>query len=145
MGVKKLSPIEQLDYVLAFFVKNPSDIGFGKMRAVIMIVADKVINDRTLTALILDKLVKDQYLTLQEHYSFAGELIADGGDHYVLTFDGAVFHQQGGYKQQMINANQNEYQTKSYARRLIWATWSAGIVAFILLLWQVFIYIWPPK
>ena len=93
-----LSPIEKLDYVLGFFVKNPSSLGYALGRACILISEEKVIDDRRLIEQILTKLVKDGYLKAEEHYSFAGEKLADSGDHYLLTFDGEAFYEQGGYK-----------------------------------------------
>lgn len=57
----KLTPIKKLDYVLGFFVKNPSSIGYALIRACILISEEKVIDDRRLIEQILGKLVKDGY------------------------------------------------------------------------------------
>lgn len=41
-------------------------------------------------------------MSAEEHYSFAGEKLADSGVHFVLTFDGEVFYEQGGYKAESL-------------------------------------------
>ena len=114
-----------------------------------MISEEKVIEDRRLIEQILVKLTNDGYLSTQEYYAFAGEKVADSGNHYVLTFDGEVFYEQGGYKADFLKnqkytllienerkhnlkvADNMEANAKRLNRLTFWLSIGTGILALI--------------
>jgi len=90
---------------------------------------------------ILLKLLKDGYVTSPQ-----------GGGHgyYYSNFDGRLFIDNGGYvkAKEILETNLKVssrilIQEQTYRLRLLWATWSAGIAAALLLLWNVFLWINP--
>ena len=68
-------------------------------------------------------------------------------DEYAISIKGYLF---AGYEKTLLLENerltsigQMAIATKKYNTRLLWATWCAGIVAALLLLWQVWIWFYP--
>jgi len=84
---------------------------------------------------ILDYLMLEKYIELGDYQRYkttiAGELF--------IGFEKTEILQNDAIKTSQNNA----YQAKTYADRLLFATWCAGIAAVLLLLWQVFVYFYP--
>jgi hypothetical protein len=69
---------------------------------------------------------------------------------YWSTFEGRMFIENGGYvRQKQIDNEKMGISVRNENRRLrndhllIAGTWFAGIAALLLLLWQVFLYLYP--
>jgi hypothetical protein len=67
-----------------------------------------------------------------------------------VTFKGYLFYDFGSYVGQesqkilsISTAATFQVQNLIYRNRLLYATWTAGIAAGLLLLWQVFVYLYP--
>jgi len=94
----------------------------------------------------------DPNFTAEETMRVMQKLISDGyvrqiGYTYTITFDGHLFH---GYQEQLRieNIKQTISENDELARqrndhRLVVGTWFAGIAAALLLLWQIFLYLYP--
>jgi len=69
---------------------------------------------------------------------------------YWSTFDGRIFIENGGYiRRKQVDDEKTEIIVRNESQRLrndhllIVGTWFAGIAALLLLLWQVFLYLYP--
>jgi len=69
---------------------------------------------------------------------------------YSITFKGYLFNEFGGYRGKLSNEINIKTKAETYLKndllyrdRLLLATWTAGIVAFLLLLWQIFLFYFP--
>lgn len=87
---------------------------------------------------ILDKLVRDGYSVLKPN------------NYYYLTFEGILFKESGGYQERQrldkIIADQTELtlsQSQKNADLIVFWTSVASVVGALLLLWQIFVYMYP--
>lgn len=129
----KLNPFEKIDTVLEYIRKSE------------VVYKEYLINEmhhlsisRLEVAVIIEKLKRDIYII--EDINYIGVL-------YAATFESFLFI---GYEktnilqdEQIVKIFQTEVDLKKYKDRLLWATWSAGIAAVLLLLWQVWIWFYP--
>jgi hypothetical protein len=138
--MKNLSPIEKLDFLLDVLAKN-----FDKnIKANTGVLINQSKDKLTLPEieLILSKFRKDGYSTHQLN-SDTSNMQPLTAVFYFITFEGLVFHQQGGYYNKLICDAQNEKRIIRNERRLIYGTWFAGFVGAALFFWQVFIWYFP--
>jgi len=134
----KLSPIQKLDKVLKILSENTSN-------TFILFIVDKSnakISGADAT-LVLGKLEKDGYVKYFDGNAAGTTFYSALG--YSITFEGLVFYQQGGYERKLSIGVLNENRLWRNDTLLIRGTWFAGIAAIFLLLWQVYIYYYPPK
>src|SRR5579872_5102967 len=92
--------------------------------------------------LILNKLLKDGYIELfeKEYTNTVNARISNAPEtirRYIITFEGRLFKQTGGYLQQFILDSQTSYHQKIYRGQLLVATWIAGIGTGGLLIWEI--------
>ncbi len=99
--------------------------------------------DGKLLKIALYRLMEDRYVYELENEDVKGDII------YSITIQGTIFH---GYAEQkrideekrdIIAGNESRKLTNDY--RLIVGTYLAGIVGVLLLLWQVFLYLYPKQ
>ncbi|MDB4927300.1 hypothetical protein [Mucilaginibacter sp.] len=139
MNYSELKTVEEkLDMVLQYVVNIPSRELLTRDQ--IASNMDVVPYEKEITEILL-KLYKDGYVHTQNDM---------GLGYFYSNFDGRIFIDGGGYvKAKEIyetNLKVSSHiltQDKIYRRRLLWATWSAGIAAFLLLLWNGFLWINP--
>jgi hypothetical protein len=91
---------------------------------------------------ILDKLKKDEYVTTLSLDGLA-DISPFTNEMYLLTFEGLVFYESGGYQLKIERDKANEKRIIHNERLLVGGTWFAGIGAFLLFFWQIIIYIFP--
>lgn len=132
--MKELAPIERLDAVLELIKSNEAAVLESEL---VKIYVPETSIEELLR--IIEKLLDDKYI---RRYESDNHQIL-----YYMTFDGYLFH---GYKRKKeiddltyTIAVENENRTRSYDRRLLLATWCAGIAALLLLGWQIFVYLYP--
>ncbi|GAC1314469.1 MAG: hypothetical protein NVSMB24_39160 [Mucilaginibacter sp.] len=70
-----------------------------------------------------------------------GYLICKKENIYTITAEGFLF---GGYVKKEIIDAQNERRIIRNEKLLIRGTWFAGLAAILLLVWQIFLYYYPP-
>ncbi len=138
--------VELLDTFLNYFVNADEQyILLGK-------VANHFRLSMTPVSEIVDRLVLDGNLKAVENTMLIpGTDSKVGSDFkYSITFDGRLFYEGGGYKEQKrLAALKNaEIETKNKIaarndKRLVWGTWAAAIAAFLVIAWQVFTYFYP--
>ncbi|MBX7109053.1 MAG: hypothetical protein K1X61_10440 [Chitinophagales bacterium] len=128
--------LKRLDWVLHFMAKHAVkglEIDDAWTRILIdhptIYLEDKVGNESYRYAM-FKKLENDHYLSFNEQ----------NDNKYWITFEGVIFsdYGMGGYeKKKEMEASEIEKQNQ-YTLRLIHATWFAGIAAILLLLFQVY-------
>lgn len=137
--MNEFTPIEKLDFVLEYLKRHAKTYPTENIQEEIFNISniDKYEYQR-----ILRHLAKDGYADILISQN---EKIT--ATQYIISFKGVVFH---GYQKDRIldnetlaNALVSENRIKSYEDRLLWATWTAGIVGALLLLWQIFLYFYP--
>lgn len=133
-----LSPQQKLDIVLQKLV-NLSETHNISYREIAVNVSAQGYEKEIFEILL--KLEKDGYVTSTDN---------NGNRQYYSNFDGRLFIDNGGYVKAKKVADENLTisshtltQDKIYRTHLLWATWSAGIAALLLLLWQVWIWFYP--
>ncbi len=153
--MENLTATEQLDYMLNGFYNKKFEELKNKY-------GPNFLNENELVQQVLDRLILDGNIkkTIVHDPSFVrGSLIS-----YSLTFDGALFYESGGYKARALkDANDalwkkaesdrqrtldgllgnNSTRLNNLTHRMMLATWVAGGVAFLLLLWQIFLWFYP--
>ena len=136
--MESLSYLNKLDAILNVLKNN-----YDKLHSIVTYqsMEAKFIGKITMAEikLIVDKLIKDEYCVIDPN-----------GLHtkaFKVTFEGLVYI---GYdntrkleEEKLTSIGQMAIATKKYNTRLLWATWCAGIAAFVLLLWQVWIWFYP--
>lgn len=136
-----ITPIQQIDFVLSLFKKDRVYSAETLRRE---ITAHEVVEKRKYDIngpaihRILEKLVRDQLVYPKETI---------GGFNYSITIEGYLFI---GYENTAVlkdkeirSAKNSALEAKTYANRLLLATWFAGAGAILLLLWQVWIWFYP--
>jgi hypothetical protein len=124
-----LTPVKKLDAVLKMLkLKSTNYDGLRTHFKGTEIDADEV---RRLA----NKLEKDGYIEI------------DAAHNCVLTFEGLLF---GGYENKIEAEKANQIATEKDHRRrqrnqaaLVSATWVVGVAVVLLVLWQIFIYLYP--
>lgn len=132
----KPTPVQKLDFILLTIKTEGLSVYLYPINKSIKI--GKYSFEASELSRILSKLLKDGYVDRR------GE---ESEPNYIITFDGYVFI---GYEKQQILDNETiealsiaKQEAKDYSSRLLLATWSAGIAAVLLLLWQVWIWFYP--
>jgi|GEM_PF-4748205 len=128
---KKLGYLDALDEILKSIDINPSAISIGKLAKTI------ALNINEISAAV-DKLVQDGYVDKINDLC------------YKITFDGKVFIQSGGYVRQkeledatIFEFKQEKKRAEEYQRKLLAATWFAGIAAGLVLIYYIFSWFFP--
>ncbi len=87
---------------------------------------------------------------IKEGYLEKTKATTGNADFYTITLNGSLFIENGGYQKQQEDAElnktiicQNEMRKVRNDRLLVNGTWFAGIAAFALLAWQVFLWFYP--
>ena len=143
--MKEFSPIEQLDAILKVLYEYDK-AQLGMSLASIIYHANTIEEGKTLPftvlQLVITKLIKDDYV--KENVSKEFNTVSPLTDkNYFITFEGLVFHQQGGYANKIILDSENEKRIVRNEKWLLRGNWFAGIAAFLVLLWQIFLYFYP--
>jgi hypothetical protein len=143
------TPIQKLDTVL--YILNLNSKNIGGIRVYLL---DNYLTNLTIAEVlrIAKRLEKDGYIIIENQ------------DLCLITFDGELFLQQGGYQaksladasnveEQMleiarlksvdVSSDQNQRTLNTLTNRLSWATWFAFGAAIALLCWQIFSYYHP--
>lgn len=135
--MKDLTPIQRIDKVLDYFKNNPWRIDFDILKKEMK---NQVVvkNDPELRTLI-DKLQVDRNIM------YAGD--KDHTDLWQITYEG-LLSDTYEKKKEIENsgraiAETNQMVAKKNEILLVRGTWFAGIAAVLLLLWQIFIYLYP--
>jgi hypothetical protein len=128
------TPHEQIDHVLGIFKSHGSFLTMDELKK--KVDESPIVVEPSILDGIVEKLNRDN------HIYKAGWTAA-----FQTTFEGNLFI---GYDKQrqldderLTSIGQMASATKKYNTRLLWATWCAGIAAFLLLLWQIFVWINP--
>ena len=95
--------------------------------------------------LILDKLRKDGYIIFSDLSGIPS--INHAGSRYIITFEGKMFHEQGAYRQQLINRNAENIRIEkldasqkklAYSLNVVTAWIAGGTIALVLVeLWKM--------
>lgn len=115
--IRMVSPIKNLDSVL-YFLANHVPKKAGSTEIMIGLKARKVVVTDNELNLILNKLSKDEFITIKQAFTNSPIVFIL----YSITFEGLVFYQQGGYAAQI---RKDSLQRKTQ-KILFWFT---GIVA----------------
>ena len=154
--MKKLSIEQKLDFVLELIKENepkhnivqqgkfqrveetPAKSTYGHLVTNKKLIESGIVSSEVIK--ILDRLISDKNITLITTLNTSFK-------YYSTTIDGLLFI---GYENKktldneaIISLQNSESQARTYANRLLWATWCAGIGAVALLLWQIFVWINP--
>ena len=115
------SPIDNLDTVLNYFATGVRNESMVFTRQVYFDFKNEgsLISESALQV-IINKLVKDEFVSLIHVYTEKS---------FKITFEGLVFHQQGGYKQKLVNDNFIKSQQDSNKKTQKILFWFTGIVA----------------
>ena len=120
----KVSPIQKLDHVLGILAEGTSNTSVAKI-----VLKSKEKISGTDTLFVLDKLVKDGYVN-----HLGGNLPANVTINtalsYSITFEGLVFHQQGGYTAENQNNKRKAKREKVYIIAVGVGTALAGVYGF---------------
>jgi hypothetical protein len=76
--------------------------------------------------MILDKLIKDGYVSFEKFNGFAGTSIADSNE-YLITFEGAVFYESAGYTGKLKNERAITRKLRIESMLLTYGTLGAGL------------------
>jgi hypothetical protein len=139
--MENLLPIQKLDIVLNFLKTQKEYQRWFQIRNKLN--DSGIVLDGDDFVRIIDKLINDGYL-IEIKKNDQGTSIVPL---CLISYSGYLF--EGYQEQKRINdINQNITETKERVairneNRLVVGTWVAGIVGALLLLWQIFIYIYP--
>jgi hypothetical protein len=120
--------IKRLDQTLEFVVTTPDGTTMDNFRQNNLDLWER--DNQYLMA--FKKLKDDKFI--EEDPNAGGKII------YRATIVGSMFI---GYEKQQVIDNSNEKRLAENMKWLLWGTWFAGILAALLLLWQVFVYFYP--
>lgn len=84
---------------------------------------------------ILRKLEKDDFVIKEPSLQYS---ITHEGEEYIGYVNQRILDEK-----RLISIDQMAIATKKYNKRLLWATWCAGIVGGLLLLWQIWRWFYP--
>ncbi|MDB4925889.1 hypothetical protein [Mucilaginibacter sp.] len=138
MDITEITPIQQIDKVLDFFKGDRGHVSFDHV--ITRLDIDGVTFNGDILRRIIEKLIRDNYVYIA---------VPQGAnfEKYAVTFEGYIFigyeRQQTLQNEEVFRISQMEIDAKKYRDKLFWATLIAGIAAFLLLLWQVFLWINP--
>jgi hypothetical protein len=136
--MKKLEPIQLIDEVLNFIKTGEHWKTLSVIHAHFRGVNIELQNDDLYRILL--KLMDDNYVEYSEVDDYRK-------DHYMATYNGILF--LGYVKQREIDdlnnviSDLNKKRIIRNEKLLVSGTWSAGIAAALLLLWQVWIWFYP--
>lgn len=86
--------------------------------------------------MVLAKLIKDGYVRHNEKVIPESNILLSAD--YILTFEGKLFIESGGYvKEQETNAK-NESRKDFRERQLLYGTWAVAFGAISLVLWEMY-------
>lgn len=120
--MKLSSPMYKLEVVLSFLSTGQRSEGVLNFGQIYSYIENQKLNISTSKLhLILNKLAKDELI-----------IITELGPHtvYNISFEGLIFHQQGGYSQKLFNDTLLKRQEESNRRTQRILFWFTGIVAF---------------
>jgi Fe2+ or Zn2+ uptake regulation protein len=131
------TPIQQIDHILAVLRNHASYLNATEL--IDKINNSEIVIEPSAIHRILEKLERDKFVFVITD--------KDETEYYSISFEGDLFI---GYKKQQILDNEtiealsiSKQEARDYSNRLLLATWCAGIAAVLLLLWQVFLYLYP--
>ena len=127
--MENLSPIKKLDAVLNLLKSKTMDLSGLQTHL-------------TLTDIDLDELRR-----ITKKLDKDGYIETSAANSYLVTFDGYLFEGYENEKEvndinQIIMANDDLLRLRNDAL-LVRGTWFLGVAAVLLLLWQVFLYVYP--
>lgn len=120
--------VTRLDQTLKFVVTTPDGTTMENFRQY-----NPALWERDNQYLMAFKKLKDDKF-IEEDPNAGGRII------YRATIIGSMFI---GYEKQQTLDDLNSKHIANNTRWLLWGTWFAGVLAALLLLWQVFIYFYP--
>jgi len=108
--------LNRIDTVLTYLNhdKKPSET-FVNVRDALGIKADDDSKYKSLAA-IIDKLIKDGYLTLSYAEQGGVQVIKPSYELYSISYDGMLFIEDGGYTQKFIDDINTRIKTERYAK-----------------------------
>ena len=133
-----MTPIEQIDAVLKLLAEDETLQPYASDGEILAALIVKYPESEHLgygmdTLRILNKLVKDGYVDFKEDNFKSGHILIERPNKYFITFDCGLFHQQGGYAEQLRNQNSHDARMESLedsakANRQ-WMLWLTVLVA----------------
>jgi hypothetical protein len=157
MTVNNLSPIEMLDKTLEWFAMDVSEMGMGEQliaresitrTKALRLMVDKMPELNTTdflvySNLVLNKLVKDEYLSCPDDGRISGEPA------YSITFEGKIFSKMGGYNSKIsadrgenIRLEKIERNQRFHQSALTWLTIILTVATAIQALYAAVILYW---
>lgn len=128
-GASEVTPLQMLDLVLQFFKANANEMYLNTEKIRPFLLSKNIkINGHNMLA-VVKKLQKDEYITIDQRNGRCS-----------ITFDGIIFI---GYARQIAIDARNERRIIRNERLLLYWTATASIIAFLLLAWQVYSYLFP--
>lgn len=120
----KLTPIQKLDEVLKIIApkdNNPATSVYESNIISILKTSFDVTDAHAIEISnqmpqILEKLIKDGYIVLDTKRIEGENLGKIGKKSYLITFEGEVFNEEGGYKQKYINENDENIRLETLER-----------------------------
>ncbi len=113
---------EKLDFILQMFIpkQDATSMSYSYKDIQTIILGDKMNFNANEVKRILYKLIKDGFLSLDEHRAKREATFKEiGFSYYQITFEGEVFLQQGGYteKERIKNINLKNLETEIRIRK----------------------------
>ena len=133
-----LTPIQQLDEALTFFVKSGFEKGGLDFDTTLRLINEhtKLKTDGDLLGKILNHLIKDEYLSITTHNVWKQIGIGTSQVNeirYHATFEGKVFNDLNGYAGNSIRRNAENIRLdkieKNQRVHRVWMTWLTAILA----------------
>ena len=122
--------IQRLDGIFFFLKNERRHFEFQPLRIEYLHRFDN--DDEKELQLILNKLLSDGLIEK--------DITEDKRERYIISFDGLIFQ---GYENMQINDRQNQITIALTSKWVMRGTCAAAILAGFLLVWQIFVYIYP--
>jgi hypothetical protein len=139
--MERLSQIHKLDLVLTILANSAMGVNMQELKEKLNQTNDNLYRNEYLLDiyLILEKLINDGYAKeiKREVISFNdGSKIGEETKYY-STYNGKIFEYNNGYIGQINTNKEIENRKGRHQNNLLFATWFAGIAAFLLFLMEV--------
>jgi len=122
--------IQRLDGIFFFLKNERRHFEFQPLRIEYLHRFDN--DDEKELQLILNKLLSDGLIEK--------DITEDKRERYIISFNGLIFQ---GYENTQINERQNQIMIALTSKWVMRGTCAAAILAGLLLIWQIFVYIYP--
>ena len=126
-----MKDIQKLDAILSLLSLHNDKRGMHNMQIKELLKHDKIDLPDTILTEILFKLVKDGYLRIEIDDAPIGVQIIKDVNYYLITFDGLIFTQKGGYKSDARRKKVTEFP-KNYWWLIALFTFFVGLFSDII-------------